>query len=349
MAGAAADSFQPADRTDRLCHFLARASGAAAVEVVGLSLLAGGAIQENWALDARFRGGRLAGGQRLVLRRDAPTGVPSSLGRLEEFAVLRAVYEAGAAVPEPLFACSDASVFGGPFFVMRRLPGRAIGREIARNPALDPALPAIAERLGRELARIQRVRPPRGDLAFLPAPEPAGPLRRIGEFRAYLEAYPVPRPVIEWGLRWLETHVPPPVPPVLCHRDFRTGNYLLDGAELTGILDWEFAGWGDPDEDIGWFCCKGWRHGRLDREAGGITDRAPFYRGYESESGRTIDPARVHYWEVFANVRWAIIALQQSDRVINGGARSLDLAVTGRRASECELELLLLLDGERVW
>ena len=69
---------------------------------------------------------------------------------------------------------------------------------------------------------------------------------------------------------------------MLCHRDFRTGNYMLDigsrGATLTGILDWEFAGWGDPDEDIGWFCCKGWRFSRLDREAGGIAARAPFYQ-----------------------------------------------------------------------
>jgi hypothetical protein len=132
----------------------------------------------------------------------------------------------------------------------------------------------------------------------------------------------------------------------LCHRDFRTGNYMLDGAELTGILDWEFAGWGDPDEDIGWFCCKGWRFARLDREAGGIAERAVFYRAYEAASRRTLDPERVRFWEVLANVRWAIIALQQSDRCLVGGARDLATAIIGRRATECELELLMLLDSE---
>ncbi len=86
--------------------------------------------------------------------------------------------------------------------------------------------------------------------------------------------------------------------------------------KLTAILDWEFAGWGDPDEDIGWLCCKGWRFGRLDREAGGIAERAPFYRGYESESGRRLDPERVRFWEVMANLRWAVIAMQQSDRFL---------------------------------
>jgi aminoglycoside phosphotransferase (APT) family kinase protein len=152
--------------------------------------------------------------------------------------------------------------------------------------------------------------------------------------------------VLEWGIRWLETHIPPPTAPVLCHHDFRTGNYMLNGTELTGILDWEFSGWGDPHEDIGWFCSKGWRFARLDREAGGIADRAPFYRGYESESGRPVDPRKVFFWEVLASVRWAIIALQQSDRCMIGGERNLDLALTGRRATECELEILMLLDPD---
>ena len=175
------------------------------------------------------------------------------------------------------------------------------------------------------------------------------PARHIAGFRAYLDRHPNPRPVLEWAIRWLETHIPEPLPPVLCHRDFRTGNYMLDlrpGAELTAILDWEFAGWGDPDEDIGWFCCKGWRFARLDREAGGIAERATFQRAYEAASGRRLEPERVRFWEVLANVRWAVIALQQSDRYLIQGARDLVTAIIGRRATECDLELLMLLDPD---
>src|SRR3954471_15171661 len=327
-----------------LARFLAEASGARAVELSRLKLLSGGAIQQNWGFEAEFTGGALAGRQPLVLRTDAETGIPSSLGRLEEFAVLTAVHAAGVTVPEPLFACADPAVIGKPFFVMRRLPGTAQGRAITTDPALEPALPQIAARLGAELARIQTVRPPRADLAFLPSPEATSPEVRIARFRSYLDRHPQRRPVLEGAIRWLETHIPAPLPPVLCHRDFRTGNYLLDGPTFTGILDWEFAGWGDPDEDIGWFCCKGWRFARLDREAGGIAQREPVYAGYEAASGRRLDPGRVRYWEVFANVRWAVIALQQSDRHLIGGARDLSTAIIGRRAGECELELLLLLD-----
>jgi aminoglycoside phosphotransferase (APT) family kinase protein len=332
------------DRREALERFLATAAGAERVSITAMTLLEGGAIQQNWGVDANFSGGILDGPQRLVVRTDSPTGVPASLSRIAEFAVLRAVYAAGARVAEPLFSCDDAAVLGAPFFVMRRLPGHAIGRVITRDPVLEPDLPGLAAKIGRELARIQRVRPPHRGLDFLPPDR--GPPGQIAAFRDYLDRHPTPRPVLEWAMRWAETHAPEALPTVLCHRDFRTGNYLVDGAELTGILDWEFAGWGDPDEDIGWFCCKGWRFARLDREAGGIAAREDLYRGYEAESGRRVDPERVRFWEVMANIRWAIIAMQQSDRFILGGEQSLARAITARRATESEFELLWLLDPE---
>src|SRR6516165_8170041 len=211
-----------------LARFLAEASGANTVEIIGLTPLRGGAIQENWALDARFSGGAFAGEQRLVLRIAAPTGVAASLGRLEEFAVLKAAFAAGVTVPEPLWASDDPQIMGKPFFTMRRVSGTAAAHRITRDPTLDPALPAIAERLGSELARIHTIRPPRADLAFLAPHEKVGPVQQIAAFRAYLDRHPMPRPVLEWGIRWLEKHLPPPTDPVLCHHDFRTGNYMLN-------------------------------------------------------------------------------------------------------------------------
>jgi len=345
MAGTASPQSEP--RRAALARYLKAASPARAVEITALTPLRGGALQENWGLDARFSGGALDGEQRLVLRTSAATGVPASLTRQQEFAVQKAAFAAGVRVPEPLFASEDPAILGKPFFIMRRVDGIAAPDRITSDTALDSALPALAERLGRELARIHAIRPPQPGLAFLARYEEVGPAQQIAGFRAYLDRHPTPRPVLEWGIRWLETHSLPPAMPVLCHHDFRTGNYLLKGTTLTAILDWEFAGWGDPHEDIGWFCCKAWRSARLDREAGGIADRTPFYCGYESESGRSIDPRRVRFWEILASVRWAVIALEQTDRHMIGGERDLDLALTGRRATECELEILMLLDSGR--
>src|SRR5438477_8949918 len=186
-----------------LSRFLTGASGTEKVEVAACELRAGDAIQENWGLDVFFSDGRLAGPQRVVLRTNAATGIPSSLPRLDEFAVLQAVFAAGVTVPEPLFACADPGVIGKPFFVMHRVAGTAQGRHITSDPALEPALPRIAARLGEELARIQTIRPPRPDLAFLPALEAGAPSQQIADFRTYLDRHPNPRPALEWAIRWL--------------------------------------------------------------------------------------------------------------------------------------------------
>src|ERR1051325_5708564 len=83
-----------------LSRFLAKASGSKKVEIAACDLLPGGAIQENWGLDAIFSNGRLAGAQRLVLRTNAASGVPSSLSRPDEIAALPAGFAAGVAASQ---------------------------------------------------------------------------------------------------------------------------------------------------------------------------------------------------------------------------------------------------------
>ena len=68
--------------------------------------LPGGAIQDNWALDAHIEGGPWHGEHALVLRADAPSKVAASLTRAQEFAVLRIAHagrcpHAEAAFPLP--------------------------------------------------------------------------------------------------------------------------------------------------------------------------------------------------------------------------------------------------------
>ncbi|HEX3065857.1 MAG TPA: hypothetical protein VHQ39_10260, partial [Dongiaceae bacterium] len=59
--------------------------------------------------------------------------------------------------------------------------------------------------------------------------------------------------------------------------------------------------------------------------------------------GRKIDAIAVHFWEVMAHLRWAVIALQQADRHISGQQRSLELALTGRILPELELTIIDLI------
>ncbi len=337
---------------ERLRRFLEAASGASRATIAGIAPLRGGAIQENWAIDAQLEGGGMPGRHALVLRADAASRVAASHGRAQEFALLKIARAAGVAVPEPLWCCSDTAVIGRAFYLMRRMHGIAAGHRIVKDLSLGGDRDALAARLGLELARIHAITPQSiagsadaEALGFLtPASDnPGGDCVQL--YRRYLDELGDPRPVIEWGLRWLENNGRSAGDITLVHQDFRTGNYLVDENGLTAILDWEFCAWGDPMADIGWFCARCWRFGAADREAGGIAPRAPFYRGYESASGRRIEPVAVHYWEVAAHVRWAIIALQQAARHFSGRERSLELALTGQIVPELELEMLALIES----
>ena len=301
-----------------LGEFLSDVSDCESLEIIALVRLSGGSVQENYAVDVHFSSGAMAGRHELVLRTDAPSAVAASRSRADEFAVLKVVWEAGLKVPEPLWVCADDSPIGRAFYVMRRLPGDARGHRLVRDPALDDVRESLVERLGEELARLHTIEPPHPELEGLPQPPLSPAHARIHEYRGYLDKLPEPQPVLEWGLRWLERKAPVSDEVVLCHCDYRTGNYLVEQGELSGILDWEFASWSDPLEDIGWFCARCWRFGAPKRDAGGIARREIFYRAYETASGRAIDRETVPYWEAMAHVRWAIIGLQQTGRHRSG-------------------------------
>lgn len=336
MSGRNDDAIGQMDRDaiKRLEVWIARQSGGRA-QVNYLKQLSGGAIQENWRLKLDLEGGDWPGSHDLVLRKDAPSNVAVSHGRPEEFAILKAAHDAGVTVPTPCVLCEDTDVLGTPFFLMHCVTGTAAGHKLAKSAPND----ALASELGRDLARIHAIADsPELDFVEKPSAPPAEVT--IAGYRAHLDALPDRHPAVEWGLRWLQENAPAPVTPVFCHRDYRTGNYMVDNGQLTAVLDWEFAGWNDPMEDIGWLTAKCWRFGANDREVGGIGSLDAFLAAYEAESDRIIDRDQIGYWQVMAHVRWAVIALQQADRFVTGGERNLELALTAHIVPELELEIL---------
>ena len=324
----------------RLRNWLAHATGDASLRIEGVTRLSGGAIQQNLALDVTTRGAPA----RWVLRTDSDATLAVSLSRPQEYATLRAAHAAGVTVPEPLLLCEDTTVLGRPFFVMARVDGIAAGHRVVKDSALGGGREELARALGRELARIHAIRPPRADLAFLGDPPEDAARAAIAAMRARLDAAGTPRPVLEWGLRALERRAPPPAAPVLVHNDYRTGNIMLDAHGVTAVLDWEFAAWGDGHADLGWFCAKCWRFGNVAQEAGGIGPRGAFYSGYEAASGAPVDRDRAAWWEIMAHIRWAVIAADQAVRHMSGQERSLELALTGHIVPELEWDILAMAE-----
>lgn len=322
------------DAIKRLEVWLARQSGGRA-QVRDLKQLSGGAIQENWKLLLDLEGGEWPGKHDLVLRKDAPSNVAVSHGRAEEFAILKHAAAAGVQVPTPCVLCEDTSVLGTPFFLMHRAEGTAAGHKLAKAEANDQ----LARDLGINLARIHSIKDD-PELGFIAKPDGRPAQVSVMDYRRHLDALPGTHPALEWGLRWLKDHMPSGGETVFCHRDYRTGNYMVDDGTLTAILDWEFAGWSDPMEDIGWLTAKCWRFGANARDVGGIGSLDALFDGYEAESGRSLDREQLGYWQVMAHMRWAVIALQQADRFVTGGEQNLELALTAHIVPELELEIL---------
>jgi aminoglycoside phosphotransferase (APT) family kinase protein len=314
------------------------------VTLTGWERLSGGAIQENIAVEARVASGPHAGTHAWVLRMDAPSAVAVSHSRAHEFEILRVAHGAGVLVPEPLFLCGGD---GGPeFFAMRRVPGLAAGHRLSKDDTLVPDRARLSRELGANLARLHRIAPPVASLAFLGEAPADGARACVAGYRRGLDELGAVRgeawPALEWGLAWCARHAPAPLPARLLHRDYRTGNYLVHEGRLAAVLDWEFAGWGDPREDIGWMLARCWRFARPDREAGGVGSAADFLAGYASEGGASVEPEDTIYWQVLAHLRWALIALQQAERHRSGSQASLELALTAHIVPELEAEILAL-------
>ncbi|MET1027187.1 MAG: phosphotransferase family protein [Dongiaceae bacterium] len=336
-----------------LSSFIAEQTGGQVTVFKVVGKLGGGAIQENWALSVEIAGGSQAGHHEWVLRTDAATGISESQSRSQEFAFLRAAREAGMAAPTALWEEPSGTLIGKPFQLMQRIAGVAEPRQVLRQLAdiaetgeVDEPGEALAFRLGQELAKLHRMTPATAPaaLSFLKSVGSNLIAERVGQYRRKLDRLPEPHPVLEWALNWIEDRAPAIERIAFCHRDFRLGNIMIDQGKLAGVLDFEFAGWSDPDEDIGWFCARCWRFGAYDKEAGGIGSRAAFYAGYSDIAGREVDDRRIRFWEVVAALRWGLIALEQGERHFAGGERSINLALTALRALECEYDLLHDID-----
>lgn len=323
------------------------AGGPARIE--GLRLLAGGASQEAWSLDLRIEAGPAVGEYRLVLRRDMGGALSSGvLLRHQEFAALRAAHRAGIPAPRPYWFV-PAGAAGNPdraAFLMERIAGETIGRRIVQDPALAEARALLPRQLGEALAAIHRIDPRNPDLAFLRPPAEGQSVARaaLERMEADLDAIDEPHPALELGLRWLRRNDPGPCDLVAVHGDFRVGNLIVGPEGLRAILDWENVHLGDPHEDLAWMGVRAWRFGQDRRTLGGIGERRPFYGAYARAGDRRVDTARVFYWELAGNIRWAIGALGQARRHLRGLEPSIELASLGRIAAEMELETLRLLD-----
>jgi aminoglycoside phosphotransferase (APT) family kinase protein len=337
----------PDDLRQRLERFIARAAQVEGVRVENLRKLPGGASRQIWSLDAIYRAAGDEVRLPLVLRRD-PGSSTLNTQRREEFHVQQAAFAEGVLVPRPYWLAEDAAELGAPSYLMQRVDGETLARRLLRDDDYAPARQVMTAQLGEILARIHRVDIVRHGLEFLPAPAP-GESPAPAEVDRYEQIFrgiaPEPHPAFELAFRWLRQHLPPAASRCLVHGDYRIGNVMFGPEGVRAILDWELAHVGDPAEDLGWLCVRAWRFGSDDKPVGGIGTRDELLAAYERAGGEPIVPDRVRFWEVFGNLKWAVICIVQAKTHLDGLVRSVELAAIGRRTAETEIELLNLIEG----
>ena len=303
--------------------------------VHGLRRLSGGASRITSSFDLHAPGSEP---RPLILQMDRTGGAPGRAKARLEHELLHAAANAGVPVPAvvaaPDFDDPDDDELGGAWLVVERLDGETIPRKILRDPEYDAARRALTAQCGRALAAIHTIDP--ATVGGLP---PADPLR---DPLPLLDALGEVRPALELGVRWLAAHRPEGGATVTVHGDFRLGNLLVGADGLRGVLDWELAHSGDPAEDVGWLCAPAWRFGGPG-EVGGFGAVPDLLSAYESAGGAPMTVARVHWWQVYATVKWAAICALQASAHLSGATRSVELAAIGRRVCESEWDLFVLL------
>jgi len=295
-----------------------------------LRRLSGGASRVTSAFELEAPG---AAPLPLILQMDRGDGTTQG-GKVQmERALLEAARAAGVPVPAVVATGAHDDV-GADWMVVERLEGESIPRRILRDTEWAGARRALTAQCGTALAAVHRIDPDAID--NLPPFDP------LGDPLPFLDALGEARPALEIGVRWLERHRPAAGPRVTVHGDFRMGNFLVGADGLRGVLDWELAHAGDPAEDIGWLCAPAWRFGGS-HEVGGFGSVEELLESYAAAGGGTVDRARVHWWQVHATVKWAVICSLQASAHLSGSTRSVELAAIGRRVCESEWDLFTLL------
>ena len=296
--------------------------------------LTGGAAAQIFAVDALLDGEPAP----LILRcGDETSQFGNALQKRQEAEVIRAAFAAGLPVPEVLAitpACGDV----GAGFVMRRLGGESLPKRILTLPELATARERLARQCGEVLARLHAM-----PIAGLPLPR-FSVAEDLARYRQRYREFDEPIPIFELAFAWLAANPPRSRPPAPVHGDFRNGNILVDEQGLSGVLDWELAHIGNPVEDLGWLCVNSWRFAQVDQPVGGFGSKADLLTAYNTGQATPVTDDELAYWEIFGVLKWGVLCLYQCAVHLSGQQVSVERAAIGRRISECEVDLIRLIE-----
>ncbi|HEV2369270.1 MAG TPA: phosphotransferase family protein [Acidimicrobiales bacterium] len=305
--------------------------------------LATGYSAETVAFRVRYEDG--AGGHqaRLVLRRESPEPAvypqqaPGHDVEVDiQYRVMSAL-GAGTSVPlAPLLGYeASTELLGAPFFVMGFVSGSVplVTPSYAQEGFFSDASPGERRRMIddgiRVLAELHTLDWDGQGLGWL-VPESAEPTaeRQVDIWRRYAEAELDGRshPLMEGAFAWLAANAPAHDPGAVTFNwgDPRPGNMIWDEFRCVCVTDFEAAAVAPCCVDLGWWLMfDRWSHEaagveRLDGEPSREEQAFAYFRA----SGRP--PVALHWFEVFAAVRYCAIVVRVMNRTVQRGLMPAD-------------------------
>jgi aminoglycoside phosphotransferase (APT) family kinase protein len=160
-----------------------------------------------------------------------------------------AAFAAGIMTPELLIFDDSRQDLPFTFTVYRRAPGQ----DLASIDPDDSRLPHVYQMVGEQLKvvhhSVKSIPDPRN---WLDIPELPTPAARLAQAQ---EAHRIDAMNARWLTKWINHLVKAPPhqgAPIFLHNDLHAGNTMVEphSLNLTGLIDWGDAGWGDPAIDF---------------------------------------------------------------------------------------------------
>ena len=190
----------------------------------------------------------------------------------------------GVPVPEPMFLDNTGDLLGVPGFVTRLVEGRQVW-----NPEdVEP----WAEGFARLLLRIHAISPDDQDRGYLFNGHDEGLHMLRDDWSKRKKGHRLSAEILG-TLRELQPTIVP-VPSALVHMDYWHGNVVWHEDRAAAVLDWDFASYGDPAIDVGYF--------RMNQYLRGTKSAADiFLKSYEEASREAV--RNLGFWELAAAAR----------------------------------------------
>jgi aminoglycoside phosphotransferase (APT) family kinase protein len=279
--------------------------------IFGLERIPGGMSKHTYQFSLDRGAGNI---EELIVRKaaDRPLVAIDGFVLRREFDLVKSLYGAQYKLPEPLWWSDAAAGAIDDFYVMRKVEGRTSGSLFST----DTAIPEVVMlQMAGQLAILHSIQLERFSEYIARHEDPVLLDETITErIRRYvgiwLETWRAAArqasPAEMYAFTWLAENVPSnPGRPALVHGDFSPHNVMWKGDQLTAVIDWEGAHFGDPAEDLAYIR----PHIKARMEWG------KFLAHYAACGGRPMRESDFDYYDCLFYVRFCLLGNVMTHRV----------------------------------